>query len=191
VLDVRSFDTYAEGHIPGALNVPAFGHSFATKAGSVLSAPPVVHASTRAEAERAIRGLRSVGFLELAGVIVDPVAEAAATLAPVGLDELAALLDADAVELVDVREADERAETPLPGSHHLSYRLAGEGAGTLPPDRLLVTVCESGPRAAVAASILAAHGLDVRPLVHAGVPELRARQLVPASHIRREDVSHA
>jgi hydroxyacylglutathione hydrolase len=179
VLDVRLFERFAAGHVPGALSVPVSGHSFATKAGFVLSTsvPPAVHASSPAEAERAIGGLRSVGFLELAGFLVDPVPAATATLAPVEREELEALLAAEAVELVDVREDDERHEAPLPGSHHLPYRLAGEGAGTLPRDRPLVTVCESGARAAVAASILAAHGLDARPLLHAGVPELRARQL--------------
>ncbi len=194
VLDVRPFDRFAAGHVPGALSVPVSGHSFATKAGFVLStAPaPVIHASTRSEGERAISGLRSVGFLELAGVLVDPVAEATATLVPVELAELEALLAAGTVELVDVREADERAETPLPESSHLPYRLAGEGAGSLPTDRALVTVCESGPRAAIAASILAAHGLDARPLVHGGVPDLLARGTVErTSRIRHEDVSHA
>jgi hydroxyacylglutathione hydrolase len=183
VLDARPVERYAVGHVPGALNVPVSGHSFAIKAGFVLPVwpPPAVHASSPAEAERAIRGLRSVGFLELAGFLVDPVAAATATLAPVELAELEQLLAADAVELVDVREDDEREGAPLPGSHHLPYRLAGDGARTFRPGRPLVTVCESGPRAAVAASILTAHGLDARPLLHAGVPELRARQVVSPS----------
>jgi hydroxyacylglutathione hydrolase len=180
VLDARPVERYAAGHVPGALNVPVSGHSFAIKAGFVLPTwpPPAVHASSTAEAELAIRGLRSVGFLELAGFLVDPVAAATTTLAPVELAELEALLAADAVELVDVREEDEREEAPLPNSIHLPYRLAGEGPSKLPTGRPLVTVCESGPRAAVAASILTAHGLDARPLLHAGVAELRARQVV-------------
>jgi hydroxyacylglutathione hydrolase len=192
VLDVRPFDRFATGHVPGALSVPVSGNSFATKAGFVLpTAPaPVVHASTRVEGEQAIRGLRSVGFLEVAGVLVDPVAAATATLAPVELAELEALLAAGAVELVDVREADERHQSPLPESLHLPYRLSGEGAGSLPLDRPLVTVCESGPRAAIGASVLAAHGLDVRPFVHGGVPELTARRAVDEkSHTRRQDVT--
>jgi hydroxyacylglutathione hydrolase len=183
ILDVRPVELYATGHVSGALNVPVSGHSFATKAGFVLPMwpPPAVHASSLAEAEQAIRGLRSVGFLELAGFLVDPVAAATATLAPIELAELEQLLAADAVELVDVREEDEREEAPLPSSHHLPYRLAGGGASKLRLGRPLVTVCESGPRAAVAASILTAHGLDARPLLYAGVPELRARQVVSSS----------
>jgi glyoxylase-like metal-dependent hydrolase (beta-lactamase superfamily II)/rhodanese-related sulfurtransferase len=175
VLDVRPFGVFAAGHLPGAVNVPASGHSFATKAAFLLGdQAPVVHAETPDEAGRAIRGLRSVGFLDLAGVLVDPVAGSTATLASVGIDEVRELLADGSAELVDVREDGERAESPLPGAIDVPYRLAGELAPTLPRDRVLVTVCESGARAAVAASVLAAHGLDARPLMGAGVPELRA-----------------
>ncbi len=193
VLDVRPFDVFAAGHLPGAANVPVSGHSFAIKAGFVLatSAPPVVHAASLDEAERAVRGLRSVGFLELAGVLVDPVAGSTAILAPVQLEDVEALLADGSAELVDVREESEREESPLPGSRHVPYRLAGELGDGLPSDRTLITVCESGARAAVAASVLSAHGLDARPLVHAGVPELQAGRSAQTSHLRRSDVTHA
>jgi hydroxyacylglutathione hydrolase len=154
------------------------GHSFATKAGFVLAAssPPVLHASTPEEADGAARGLRSIGFLELAGLLLDPVAGATVTLTPVHLDEARRLVADGLAELVDVREEGEREESPLPESRHVPYRLARALAESLPHDRVLVTVCESGPRAAVAASVLAAHGLDARPLVDAGVAELREPQ---------------
>jgi hydroxyacylglutathione hydrolase len=180
VLDVRPVESFVAGHLHGALNVPVTGHSFATRAGFAL--PPAggvtIHASSRAEAEQAARGLRSVGFLELAGFLADPVAGATEALEPIGIDEVERLLGAHAVEVVDVREDDERDADPLPGSLHIPYRLVAEAAATLPRDRPIVTVCESGARAGVAASILAAAGLEARPLLHAGVPELVARQLV-------------
>jgi rhodanese-related sulfurtransferase len=157
------------------VNVPVSGPSFATKAGFLFAdETPALHAESTAEAARAIRGLRSVGFLDLAGVLVDPVAGATETLASVGVDEVRELLADGSAELVDVREDGERAESPLPGAIDVPYRLAGVLAPTLPRDRILVTVCESGARAAVAASVLVAHGLDARPLIGAGVPELRA-----------------
>jgi glyoxylase-like metal-dependent hydrolase (beta-lactamase superfamily II)/rhodanese-related sulfurtransferase len=175
VLDVRPFERFAAGHLPGSVNVPVSGHSFATKAGFVVSPPFAVHARSEDEAEHAVRGLRSVGFLEIEGVLVDPVAGASETLETVSLDELEDLLAADAVELVDVREQDERDEFPLPGSRHVPYRLAAQA--DVPADRTVVTVCESGVRAELAASVMAAHGLDARPLVGAGVQELAAAQV--------------
>src|SRR5262245_47066839 len=69
VLDVRSADAHAAGHVHGAISVPASGNSFATRAGFVLDPDERValHASSREEAERAARGLRSIGFLQLEG----------------------------------------------------------------------------------------------------------------------------
>jgi rhodanese-related sulfurtransferase len=35
----------------------------------------------------------------------------------------------------------------------------------------VVTICESGSRAAIAASVLAAAGVDARPVLHGGIPD--------------------
>jgi hydroxyacylglutathione hydrolase len=194
VLDVRPFEVFAAGHLPGAVNVPVSGHAFATKAGFVVSkdAGPVVHASSPDEGERAIRGLRSVAFLELGGLLLDPAAGATTTLAALDVAETEALLADSAAELIDVREEDEHLESPLPGSRHIPYRLVAQQAATLPRDGVLVTVCESGVRAAVAASVLAALGLDARPLLHGGVRELLVGDPVDEkSRSRHEDVPHA
>jgi hydroxyacylglutathione hydrolase len=179
VLDVRAAESFLGGHVAGAINVPVTGASFATRAGFVLplDRPIVLHASSPEEARNAARGLRSVGFLELRGYVVDPDAEV--RIDPVEVDELDALL-AYGAQLIDVREADEREETPLPGSRHIPYRLVESAVGDLPHDRTIVTICESGARAAVAASVLAARGLDARPVLHGGLRELRARLHAPA-----------
>jgi rhodanese-related sulfurtransferase len=42
-------------------------------------------------------------------------------------------------------------------------------------DRPIVTICESGPRAAIAASVLQAAGLDARPVLDGGVTAWRER----------------
>ena len=174
VLDVRPSEDFLAGHVPGAVNVPVSGTSFATKCGFVLDAaePLVLHASTQDEARKAARGLQSVGFLELRGYVLSP--PATARIDPVEIDELDALLAYDA-QLIDVREADEREDAPLPGSRHIPYREIAAAAADLPSDRTIVTICESGARAAVAASILSARGLDARPVAHGGFRDLRAR----------------
>lgn len=177
VLDVRPSADFLAGHVPGAVNVPVSGQSFATKCGFVLDAaqPLVLHAGSHEEAQRAARGLRSVGFLELRGYVLSPAATE--RIEEVQIDELDSLLAYDA-QLIDVREADEREEAPLPGSRHIPYRELAS-ADDLPADRTIVTICESGARAAVAASILAARGLDARPVAHGGFRDLRARLDVP------------
>ena len=87
---------------------------------------------------------------------------------PVGLDELDRLLEQGA-ELIDVRERDERDAGYIAGSRNIPYRLLPVTGDDLPRDRPIVTICESGARAAVAASILAAKGLDARPVLNGGI----------------------
>ncbi len=175
VLDVRSPHEFAAGHLRGALNVPLSGSSLGTKAGFVLDIeqPVAIRASSPEEAEAAAARLRAVGLLDLAGYFLD--GPATETLEPIGVDELERLLSADAVELVDVREKDERDEGYIPESRHIPYRLVGDFAEELDNGRPVVTICESGARAAVAASVLAAHGVQARPVLDAGIPDLEQR----------------
>jgi len=86
----------------------------------------------------------------------------------VAVDELGELL-AEGAELVDVREKDERDSGYIAGSRNIPYRLLALGEADLPRDRPLVTICESGPRAAIAASILAARGFDARAVAEGGI----------------------
>jgi hydroxyacylglutathione hydrolase len=172
VVDVRPFETFARGHVAGALSVPVDGSRFSTKAAFVLDAerPVVVVASTEDEVERALEGIRAVSVLDIPGYVLG---EGTETLEVVDLDELDGLL-ADGAELIDVRERDERDTGYIAGSRNIPYRLLALGDSDLADDRPLVTICDSGPRAAIAASILAARGYDARPVVAGGVPDWQA-----------------
>jgi hydroxyacylglutathione hydrolase len=174
VVDVRPASVFAAGHVEGAFNIPVAGSSFATRAGFLLSPEDQValHGSSPEEVERAARGLRSVGFVDLAGYLEAP--PTPDRLEPVALEELESLLEADAVELVDVRESDERDAGYISGSRHLPYRLVRAYSDDLANGRPVVTICETGSRAAIAASVLAAAGIDARPVV-GGIRDWRAR----------------
>jgi hydroxyacylglutathione hydrolase len=169
VLDVRPFADHAAGHVPGAISVPFGGSSFGTKAGFVLVAdePVVLHARSREEATDAAWGLWAIGRLELAGYVLSP--HATETLATVDVAELKRLLETADVQLVDVRETTERDDGYIPGSRSIPYRLIRKlGCGALERSKPVVTVCESGQRAAIAASLLQRDGFDVRAVADGG-----------------------
>lgn len=183
VLDVRSIDEYAAGHVAGALNVPLRGKAFGTKAGFVLDPAEriAVHAAGPADAMLAAARLHAVGFLEFEGYLSHPALTATLTVFH-DVEAVEALLsDTDAL-LVDVRDEHEFAERSLPGALNLPFRLLRSGAAAgLPHGRVIVPFCESGSRAGIAGSILAAAGLDVRPLVAGGVSRwLAARENTPS-----------
>lgn len=172
VLDVRPFAAHAAGHLPGALSVPVSGTSFGTKAGFVVDAgePIVLHASSPAEANEAAWKLWAVGLLDLAGYVLH--ADATETLATVDVAELKRLLDEGDVQLVDVREATERDAGYIPGSRNIPYRLLrSAGSESLDAARPVVTICEAGPRAAIAASLLQSKGFDARAVAEGGIPD--------------------
>jgi hydroxyacylglutathione hydrolase len=172
VLDVRPFADYTAGHVAGAISVPEAGSSFGTKAGFVLMPGErvVLHARSRDEALVAARKLWAVGILDIAGYVVAP--HAPETLATLDVDELKELLAAPGLQLVDVRETTERDTGYIPGSQNVPYRLLRKvGCGALDRSRPVVTVCESGPRAAIAASLLQREGFDVRAVADGGVAD--------------------
>ncbi|HET9673893.1 MAG TPA: rhodanese-like domain-containing protein [Gaiellaceae bacterium] len=174
VLDVRDADDFAAGHVPRAVNVPLSGSSFATRSGFVLGEGPVtVHAASQEQAEAAARGLRAVGRFDLAGYVVEP-PDMTSQIDPVDLDELERLMQANEVVVLDVRESDERDEGYIAGSRHMPYRLlaaVSDGLGELP----VVTICTTGARAAIAASLLAAQGIEARPVLDGGVEDWEQR----------------
>jgi glyoxylase-like metal-dependent hydrolase (beta-lactamase superfamily II)/rhodanese-related sulfurtransferase len=175
ILDVRPAELFGAGHAVGAINVPMERKGFATKAAFVLleDERPLILASTREQAEDAARRLQAVGFNDLRGYVLHgPETE---TLPAVEVDELECLLADDAVEVIDVRELHERDDGFIPGSRNIPYRLVREYGDELREGRPVVTICESGVRAAVAASVLAASGVDARPVLHGGIREWEKR----------------
>ena len=135
--------------------------------------PIVVHANDEDEAVRAARSLYAVGIFDLVGWQPGGGDE---RVDSVTIDELERLLASGGTEVLDVREADERDAGFIPGTDHMPYRSVRQAAENgLCGGRPIVTICESGARAAVAASVLRAAGLDARPVLGSGIADWRAR----------------
>ncbi len=174
MLDVRPTSEFLGGHIEGAFNVPVSGSKFATKAAFVLTAdePVVIRASSEDEAVRAARGLHAVGLFQVRGFVTE--AKPTETMQPVALDELEQLVE-NGAEILDVREKDERDEGYIAGSRHMPYRIVREFTDDFNGERTVITICTSGARAAIAASVLQAAGVDARPVLGGGVDDWAER----------------
>jgi hydroxyacylglutathione hydrolase len=174
ILDVRDADAFAAGHAQGAINIPVDGSSFSTKSAFLFAAdePVAIHAANVDEAERAARGLRAVAILDIEGYTLGPPSDE--RLAPIELAEVERLLAAGEIEVLDVREKDERDGGYIAGTRNIPYRLlrvCNDCFGEKP----VVTICNTGARAAIAASVLTASGVDARPVLHGGIHEWEAR----------------
>jgi hydroxyacylglutathione hydrolase len=176
VLDVRRPREFVSGHVHGAFNVPFSGSSFATKAAFVLTAdePVAIYASSMEDAQAAAQGLRSVGLFELRGYL--PHADASEKLEPIEIEDLERLVVDGKVEVLDVREKSERDEGYIDGTRHMPYRLVRAFADDLRAEqRPMVTICTTGSRATIAASVLMAAGVEAHPVLGAGVEDWAER----------------
>jgi glyoxylase-like metal-dependent hydrolase (beta-lactamase superfamily II)/rhodanese-related sulfurtransferase len=178
VLDVRPVDEFVAGHAAGAISVALDGGSFATRAAFVLDVgvPFAVHARSREDAAAAAGLLWTVGVFDATGFVLG--AGGAETTPTVTVPELARMLDADPeLQLLDVREDAERDGAPGTPYHRLATAVEALDRG-----RPVYTMCASGARATLAASVLARAGFDARALAHGGADDVaRERASLTAS----------
>jgi hydroxyacylglutathione hydrolase len=165
VLDTRDAPTFAAGHLPGALNVPADGR-FAETAGMVLSGDReiVVIAPEGRHTEVAVR-LARIGFDKVTGYLPDPettllthadtVQQASRLTAPELATTLTTTQDQPNTPVVlDVRNIGERQAGHINGSLHIPLAELRRRINDIPTGRPIVAYCAGGWRSSVAASLL-------------------------------------
>jgi hydroxyacylglutathione hydrolase len=167
VVDMRAWRDYRTGHVRGTLSIP-LNRSFTTWAGWLIPYDADFHliAPDAAALEEAVRDLAMIGLDRVAGwfpadVLDDWVAgggrlEVLEERAPADLRED---YERGAVTVLDVRGQAEWDEGHLPGVQHIPLGSLRERLDEVPRDRPVVAYCKSGGRSAIAASLLAAHGV--------------------------------
>jgi hydroxyacylglutathione hydrolase len=168
VLDARSIEDFAAGHLRGSVNV-GFDGRFAETAGMVLAVgEPVALVTYPGEEQQAALRLARIGSDNVVGYLTvdrdgtfpaqlaDLVRQAPRTPARQLRDWLAA----DKVTLIDVRNSGERDLGSIPGSRHIPLAQLRIRLDDVPTDRPIVVHCAGGWRSSVAASLLRAHGFE-------------------------------
>ena len=185
VVDARASEAHALERIPGSLSIPADA-SFGTWLGWVVDADqPVILLVEDADAldDLARQALR-IGFESMVGYVDGGLRAWRASgraVEPgnaVGVDRLATQLSGggpDAPLVIDVRQASEYEAGHVPGSRHIGAGELPSVLDGLPRDRPIATICASGYRASVAASMLRAAGFDRVSAVRGGVSDWEAR----------------
>ena len=178
-LDGRSRFRFADGHIPGALGVER-GDSFAPWSGWLLEfdAPIVMVLEEGDDAADAAIELARIGFTDVRGVLrgMDEwIASGRDTTshATASIDDLAARLEDEDLQVLDVRDPQEWASGHIDGAVHRYVPDLREG----PPKELdleepVWVVCRTGNRSSIAAGLLERHGIDPVVVAEGGVPDL-------------------
>lgn len=179
VLDVREYESFSGLHVPGSLCIP-LSSNFPLLAGwlvppsvdLLLVAPPGAHT-------QAVRWLQAVGLDRVVGFLEPGVAAWASAGQPVASLPLVSSHSLDDslphALVVDVRSTEETRRDPLPVPH-VTVPLHLVREASFPNDKVILTVCGSGQRAAVAASLLLRRGLRAACLA-GGLAALRASRI--------------
>jgi hydroxyacylglutathione hydrolase len=160
VIDTRSDDDFAIGHVPGAVNVPAGERFSAWSAWIAPEGAPIVLVTRAGRVDDLVRRLVRVGLDNVIGWIApDAVGLASERLTRANVDEVRTIWESGEATIFDVRNAGEYRLEHIPGATQLSAGRIVHMIDAVPRDRTVVVHCASGSRASVAASALAARGL--------------------------------
>jgi hydroxyacylglutathione hydrolase len=163
VVDARSPESFASGHLRGSVNVGLDGR-FAEYAGDVLrpEQPIVLVTDPGRETEARVR-LARIGFDNVVGCVeeVERVLverpDLASTAPRLTAPDVAAWRSSD-LQLVDVRNPGELDAGRIEGAVHIPLANLLDRMGELDAGRTTVVFCAGGYRSSIAASLLRAHG---------------------------------
>ncbi|MEB3102554.1 MBL fold metallo-hydrolase [Ferviditalea candida] len=162
ILDIRSNAAFADGHIPGTLNIP-LNKSFTTWAGWLLSyTRPLYVLADPNKTEEIKRDLYSIGFFNINGFIDSSVLKQYQNLQTYENKKPAELAEAilnNEVHVIDVRNDSEWNEGHLPNAQHIMLGYLEDRLETVPKDKTIVMQCKGGGRSAIASSVMQAHGI--------------------------------
>jgi hydroxyacylglutathione hydrolase len=187
VVDLRDPAAFALEHIPGSVSIPT-GASFGTWLGWVIDPdrPLVLVLDDPGDWDDAMRQALRIGYDTVAGHLRGGMAawaEGGGSLESSGrltVSQLAERLAGDPDEaplVIDVRQTSEFAGGHVEGAIHLFAGDLPARLSELPRDRPLATMCASGYRASVAASLLRRAGFEDVSWVADGLPSWQAAGL--------------
>lgn len=189
LIDVRDRWAFAERHIKGSWNIE-LGDSLSAYMGWLLpfDAPLCLIVDDPVQETEAAVELARIGFDHVLGHLhggLDGWVAAGGQIssyATAGWQELrayAAGQGGDPGHILDVRQPYEWAEGVIPGSRQRFVPEIPAATAEFDHEWPWLVACRTGVRAAIAASILDAAGVPVRPVVDGGVPALRPEELQP------------
>jgi glyoxylase-like metal-dependent hydrolase (beta-lactamase superfamily II)/rhodanese-related sulfurtransferase len=190
VLDTRDAESYANGHIPGSINIGLDGQ-FAPWVGALI--PDILQnilvVAAEGREEETIKRLARVGYDRVLGYLEGGFASWLAekrdfdTVKRINADELAAICTANPqATILDVRKKSENYSERLPNAINLPLDDISHSFNELPEAETLYIHCAGGYRSMIFASILKSRGVhnlvDVRggfgAIKNAGLQEVTA-----------------
>jgi rhodanese-related sulfurtransferase len=181
VIDVRSPQEFAAGHVAGALNLQLEWEQLEHRAHSYvpdLATPIAVRAAAREAGERAAEILRELGYQDVA--LPDGRAETAGLGLLTAEDLRVALAGSDPPVVLDVRTHAEWSRGVIPGALTIEQDEGPAAIASLDPTRRYAVICAGGVRSSQLASWMLHEGFaDVTNVIDG----MRAYYELPGARI--------
>ncbi|MFL9836272.1 MBL fold metallo-hydrolase [Flavobacterium sp. ST-75] len=164
VIDTRNKVDFAQGFIPGSINIQG-NNSFATWCGWMLNYDEqFILVADEAQMDDLTRKLMRIGLDNIYG-FVDNVNDFGFELEKadvIDMDEFKTYLGKPDVQVLDVRGASEYETGHMEGTENLFVGTLKDNLDKIDKNKQVVIHCQSGDRAAIAASLLHKNGIKVK-----------------------------
>lgn len=178
VIDARNKVDFAEGFIPGSLNIQS-NNSFSTWAGWLLNyQEQFMLVCDDNQIEDLTRKLMRIGLDNIFGYITD-VKDLGLDLQKadvISLDEFKTYIGKEDVQIVDVRGVTEYEAGHVTGADHVFVGTIADNLDKISKDKQVVIHCQAGDRSAIAYSILAKNGFANVKNFSGGMKEWQANE---------------
>lgn len=185
IVDVRSKESFAAAHIPGAINIP-FGQNLPTWAGWVLpyDRPILLIAEEPTQVEQVVTHLLRVGFDDVQGSLdggINAWETSGFSLARLNTMSVHDLNKRRQTEkrltVLDVRTEREWNDGHIDGAIHVHGGTLQDRVQDIPQDQPVAVVCGSGYRASIASSFLKREGFEDVSNVIGGMSAWKSAEL--------------
>jgi len=169
VLDTRTAEKFAAGHIPGTLNIP-LSKSFLNWVGALAPDDSELYLIVDSESDEAVKqilaDLSKIGMTNVAGYFGSGLVQEWKTrrgaLNRVEQLEIAGFREGgrtNGLQVIDVRSPEEWSHGHLPGAIHIPLAALPDRLDEIDPSRPVVLQCRGGGRSSIASSLLMSRGL--------------------------------
>lgn len=176
ILDTRSPQSFAEGHIAGALNIGLRGQ-YAPWVGALIDGgQQLVLVTEQGEEEEAILRLARVGYENVLGYLQGGIAnwdEPIQKVHDVSTSEGASIINEQKQTVLDVRKPGEVNAGYVCGSTHIRLQELPQRIGELNKEDEIAIYCAGGYRSMIASSILMANGFKNVTNIQGGYGKLQ------------------
>jgi hydroxyacylglutathione hydrolase len=170
IVDTRSAEKFAAGHIPGTLNIP-LGKSFLNWLGALVDADRKLYLIAESDTEESIApvlgDLCKIGMMNVAGYFGGDVVQdwksrrgAIEKVRQIDVTGLHLANGGNDAQVIDVRSPDEWSHGHIVGAQHIPLASLPDRIAEIDATRPVVLQCRGGGRSAIATSLLLSRGIS-------------------------------